>query len=85
MTTDGAILLGYAAENPDELKVVGDPFSEERYGIGYNKDDAEMCEFINDTLTEVVRRRHLGRRVRRHARQVRRDDARAAGAGPLPG
>ena len=23
MTTDGAILLGYAAENPDKLKVVG--------------------------------------------------------------
>src|SRR5690625_3310440 len=29
MTTDGAILLGYAAQNPDELKVVGEPFSEE--------------------------------------------------------
>ena len=30
MTTDGAILLGYVAENPDELEVVGEPFSEER-------------------------------------------------------
>jgi len=28
MTTDGAILLGYVAEHPDELKVVGDTFSE---------------------------------------------------------
>ena len=37
VTTDGAILLGYAAENPDELEVVGEPFSEERYGIGYKK------------------------------------------------
>ena len=35
VTTDGAILLGYAAEDPDDLEVVGDPFSEERYGIGY--------------------------------------------------
>ncbi|MFP5380484.1 MAG: transketolase-like TK C-terminal-containing protein, partial [Vicinamibacteria bacterium] len=34
VTTDGAILLGYAAENPDELEVVGEPFSEERYGVG---------------------------------------------------
>ena len=42
MTTDGAILLGYAAENPDELKVVVEPFSEERYGIGYSKDYPEM-------------------------------------------
>lgn len=51
MTTDGAILLGYAAQHPDELKVVGDPFSEERYGIGYSKDHPEMCQWINDTLT----------------------------------
>ncbi len=52
MTTDGAILLGYAAQHPDELKVVGDPFSEERYGIGYSKDHPEMCQWINDTLTK---------------------------------
>ena len=51
MTTDGAILLGYAAENPDELKVVVEPFSEERYGIGYSQDYPEMCEWINETLT----------------------------------
>jgi glutamate transport system substrate-binding protein len=52
MTTDGAILLGYAAENPDELKVVVEPFSEERYGIGYSKDSPEMCEWINGALEE---------------------------------
>jgi glutamate transport system substrate-binding protein len=52
MTTDGAILLGYAAQHPDELKVVGEPFSEERYGIGYSKDRPEMCQWINDTLTK---------------------------------
>ena len=50
VTTDGAILLGYAAQNPDELVVVGDAFSEERYGIGYNKDAEGMCDFINETL-----------------------------------
>jgi len=51
MTTDGSILLGYAAQNPDELAVVGAPFSEERYGVGYNKDKPELCAFITDTLT----------------------------------
>jgi len=50
VTTDGAILLGYAAQKPDELQVVGDPFSEERYGVGYKKDAAGMCDFINKTL-----------------------------------
>jgi len=51
MTTDGAILLGYAAENPEELKVVVEPFSEERYGVGYSLDHPEMCEWINETIT----------------------------------
>jgi glutamate transport system substrate-binding protein len=54
VTTDGAILLGYAAENPDELEVVAEPFSEERYGVGYNKDAAEMCQFITDTLQAAM-------------------------------
>ena len=53
VTTDGAILLGYAAEDPDALKVVGEPFSEERYGIGYNKDQPELCEFLNETITTM--------------------------------
>lgn len=52
MTTDGAILLGYAAEQPDALKVVGEPFSEERYGVGYSIDSPEMCGWINETLTD---------------------------------
>ena len=50
VTTDGAILLGYAAQNPDELEVVGEPFSEERYGIGYKKDAEGMCKFLNDAI-----------------------------------
>ena len=50
MTTDGAILLGYAAQNPGQLKVVVDPFSEERYGVGYSKKYPEMCQWIDDTL-----------------------------------
>ena len=42
VTTDGAILLGYAAQAPDELKVVGDVFSEERYGVGIAKGDTAL-------------------------------------------
>ena len=53
MTTDGAILLGYAAEDPDNLQVVGEPFSEERYGVGYSKKYPEMCQWITDTLKKA--------------------------------
>jgi glutamate transport system substrate-binding protein len=50
VTTDGAILLGYAAQAPDELEVVGPEFSEERYGIGFKKGDTAMCQFVRDTV-----------------------------------
>ena len=50
VTTDGAILLGYAAAHEGKLAVVGEPFSEERYGIGFKKDDTDMCTFLRATL-----------------------------------
>jgi len=50
MTGDGGALLGYAAENPRKLAVVGEPMTRERYGVGYPKDHPELCQFILDTL-----------------------------------
>ncbi|GEL24398.1 ABC transporter substrate-binding protein [Pseudonocardia sulfidoxydans NBRC 16205] len=50
VTTDDAILKGYASQQPDKLKVVGDTFSTEPYGIGLNKDDAALRGKINDIL-----------------------------------
>ena len=37
-----------------KLKVVGAPFSEERYGIGLKKGDTDLCEQVNDALTKMV-------------------------------
>ncbi|GAA4552456.1 glutamate ABC transporter substrate-binding protein [Pseudonocardia xishanensis] len=50
VTTDDAILKGYASQQPDKLKVVGETFSQEPYGIGLNKDDAALRGKINDIL-----------------------------------
>jgi len=50
VTTDDSILKGYAAQSPDKLKVVGDTFSTEPYGIGLNKDDAALRGKVNDIL-----------------------------------
>ncbi|MGI8870539.1 MAG: glutamate ABC transporter substrate-binding protein [Mycobacteriales bacterium] len=50
VTTDGAILLGFASKSPDELKVVGDAFSTENYGMGLKKGDADFRSFLNDTI-----------------------------------
>lgn len=50
MTTDDAILTGYAAKVPDELKVVGKPFSQEPYGIGVPRNDNALRFAIDDAL-----------------------------------
>ncbi|MFE0134630.1 glutamate ABC transporter substrate-binding protein [Streptomyces sp. NPDC059037] len=50
VTTDDAILIGYAAKVPDELKVVGKPFSEEPYGIGVPRKDNTLRFAIDDAL-----------------------------------
>ena len=33
---------------------MGDPFSEERYGIGYKHGDAAFCQYINETLQAAI-------------------------------
>ncbi|MFD0040187.1 glutamate ABC transporter substrate-binding protein [Streptomyces anulatus] len=50
VTTDDAILLGFAAKAPDEMKVVGKPFSEEPYGIGVPRNDNALRDALNDAL-----------------------------------
>lgn len=50
MTTDDAILKGYAAERPTKLKVVGETFSEEPYGIGMKKGDKALQDAVLDAV-----------------------------------
>lgn len=50
VTTDDAILRGYAAAQPDQFKVVGAPFSTEPYGIGLPKGDTALRTFLNESL-----------------------------------
>lgn len=50
VTTDDAILKGFAAKNPGKLKVVGKPFSQEPYGVGLAKDDSVLRNAISDAL-----------------------------------
>jgi glutamate transport system substrate-binding protein len=54
VTTDDAILAGYAAQQPDKLVLVGQPFSVEDYGIGMAKDDVVLRSKINDILAAAA-------------------------------
>ena len=53
VTTDEVILAGYAAQSPGAFKIVGEPFSEERYGIGLKKGDTELRNKINTALEKM--------------------------------
>ena len=53
VTTDNVILTGLVAGNPEGFELVGNPFTEEPYGIGLTKGDTEFRNFINDTLEEA--------------------------------
>lgn len=50
VTTDDTILLGFAAKVPDELKVVGKPFSKEPYGIGVPRYDNALRFALDDAV-----------------------------------
>jgi len=52
VTTDNVILTGFVAGNPEGFELVGNPFTEEPYGIGLKKGDTAFRTFINDTLEE---------------------------------
>ncbi len=56
VTTDNTILAGFAAKPAfaGKFKLVGEPFSEERYGVGLKKADLELCGKINTALTKMV-------------------------------
>jgi glutamate transport system substrate-binding protein len=53
VSTDNVILAGLAAQNEGEFKVVGEPFTEEPYGIGVKLDDTDFRMWINDVLEKA--------------------------------
>jgi len=55
ITTDDVILAGYAAQEQyaGQLRLAGEPFSEERYGVGTAK-GSELCEQVNEAITAII-------------------------------
>lgn len=44
--------MGYTAQDPDRLKLAGQPFTTEKYGVGIPKGDKALRTFIGNMLTE---------------------------------
>lgn len=52
LTTDNALLFGMSKQDSN-FKVLEETFTQEPYGIGLRKDDAEFVKLVNDTLKEL--------------------------------
>lgn len=54
VTTDDVILAGYAAQNPELLRVVGKPFTKDSYGIGLRKGDNDGRQKVDSALQKMI-------------------------------
>lgn len=52
MTTDNSILLGMASENPD-YELAGGNFTDEPYGIAFNKGQEDLVKQVNSILSDM--------------------------------
>jgi polar amino acid transport system substrate-binding protein len=52
ISTDDTILAGLAAQDP-YVKVVGDPFTREPYGMAIRKDHPDFVRFVNGVLDQL--------------------------------
>ncbi|WP_327044673.1 glutamate ABC transporter substrate-binding protein [Microbispora sp. NBC_01189] len=55
ISTDATILAGFATQFPGKFKLVGQPFSEERYGIGIKLDDKTGRDAINNAIEKFFK------------------------------
>lgn len=53
VVSDNPLAIGYVGQNPDKIKVVGDVFTDENYGIAVCKDKTDLLEKINSGLTAI--------------------------------
>lgn len=54
VTTDDIILAGLASASRGRLRVVGKPFTVERYGVGIKKGNTKLASQINNAITEMI-------------------------------
>lgn len=54
VTTDDIILAGLASASRGRLRVVGKPFTVERYGVGIKKGDTKLASQINNAITQMI-------------------------------
>lgn len=55
VVADSPVVYGYVAKNADRIKWVGEPFTDEFYGIAVKRGGEEILDRINQGLAEVLK------------------------------
>ncbi|MDL4771431.1 MULTISPECIES: glutamate ABC transporter substrate-binding protein [Thermomonosporaceae] len=53
VSTDDLILAGFANQQKGAFKVINNPFTDEKYGVGIKLGDTETCEAVNKAITKM--------------------------------
>lgn len=53
VTSDDLLLAGFAAQAGGGLRILGDPFTDERWGVGLKKGDVKTCQAINAAIAKM--------------------------------
>jgi glutamate transport system substrate-binding protein len=53
VTTDDLLLAGYAAQGAGSFRILGDPFTDEQWGVGLKKGDIKTCEAVNTAILKM--------------------------------
>ncbi|WP_285729399.1 glutamate ABC transporter substrate-binding protein [Nocardiopsis sp. ATB16-24] len=53
VSTDNLILAGFLAEEPSAFRLVDQPFTDEKYGVGLPHGDVRACEAVNKAISQM--------------------------------
>ncbi|WP_435107887.1 glutamate ABC transporter substrate-binding protein [Nocardiopsis synnemataformans] len=53
VSTDNLILAGFLAEEPDAFRLLNNPFTDEKYGVGLPHGDVRACEEVNRAINQM--------------------------------
>jgi glutamate transport system substrate-binding protein len=55
VTSDDLLLAGFAVQGGGRFRILGDPFTDEKWGIGLRKGDIKTCEAMNAAIEKMYR------------------------------
>jgi glutamate transport system substrate-binding protein len=53
VTTDDLLLAGFAAQGGGSFRILGDPFTDEMWGVGLKKGDIKTCQAVNAAIAKM--------------------------------